>query len=50
MTESQQREDVEVLLEQLYACVGKPADGELVSEELLRERREEALKEALDDE
>ena len=36
------------LLERLYDTVGKPADGELVSDSLLRERREEAESEAAD--
>jgi AbrB family looped-hinge helix DNA binding protein len=36
------------LLERLYATVGEPAEGELVSDELIRERREEAQREAAD--
>ncbi len=36
------------LLERLYVTVGEPADGELVSDSLLRERREEAEREAAD--
>lgn len=36
------------LLERLYATVGEPPEGELVSNELLRERREEAEHEAAD--
>ena len=36
------------LLERLYATVGGPPEGELVSEELIRERREEAKREAAD--
>ncbi len=36
------------LLERLYDTVGEPADGELVSDSLLRERREEAEHEAVD--
>ena len=36
------------LLERLYETVGEPADGELVSDSLLRERREEAEREAAD--
>ncbi len=36
------------LLERLYDTVGEPADGELVSDSLLRERREEAEREAAD--
>lgn len=33
------------LLERLYRAVGEPPEGELVSEELLRERRDEAGRE-----
>ena len=33
------------LLERLYATVGEPPEGELVSDELIRERREEAKRE-----
>lgn len=36
------------LLERLYATVGEPPEGELVSDELIRERREEAKREADD--
>ena len=39
-------ETEEALLERLYQAVGEPPKGELVSEELLRERREEARREA----
>lgn len=39
-------ETKEALLERLYQAVGEPPEGELVSEELLRERREEAKREA----
>lgn len=39
-------ETEEALLERLYRAVGEPPEGELVSEELLRERREEAKREA----
>lgn len=39
-------ETEEALLERLYQAVGEPPEGELVSEELLRERREEARREA----
>jgi AbrB family looped-hinge helix DNA binding protein len=34
------------LLERLYATVGEPPEGELVSESLMRERREEAQRES----
>jgi AbrB family looped-hinge helix DNA binding protein len=34
------------LLERLYATVGEPLEGELISDELIRERREEAEREA----
>lgn len=34
------------LLERLYATVGNPPEGELVSDALLRERREDAEREA----
>ncbi len=34
------------LLERLYQAVGEPPEGKLVSDELLRERREEARREA----
>ena len=30
------------LLERLYAAVGEPAEGELISDQLMAERREEA--------
>ncbi len=40
------RETEEALLERLYQAMGEPPTGELVSEELLRERREEARREA----
>ncbi len=36
------------LLERLYATVGEPPEDELVSDELIRERREEAQREAAD--
>ncbi len=36
------------LLERLYATVGEPSEDELVSDSLLRERREEAEREAAD--
>ncbi len=36
------------LLERLYATVGEPPEGELVSNELIRERREEAERESAD--
>lgn len=36
------------LLERLYATIGEPPESELVSESLLRERREEAKHEAAD--
>ena len=36
----------EALLERFYLVVGEPTEGELISEELLRERREEAKREA----
>lgn len=36
------------LLERLYATVGEPPEGELVSESLIRERREEAQREEAD--
>ncbi len=36
------------LLERLYATVGEPFEDELVSDSLLRERREEAEREAAD--
>lgn len=36
------------LLERLYATVGEPPEGELVSDELMRERREEAQREEAD--
>ena len=39
-------ETEEALLERLYQAVGDPPESELVSEELLRERREEARREA----
>lgn len=35
-------ETQEAILERLYTAVGQPPESELVSEELLRERREEA--------
>lgn len=35
-------ETQEAILERLYTAVGQPPEGKLVSEELLRERREEA--------
>jgi len=49
MVEDRERETDEELLEQLYHQVGHAPEGELVSEELLRERREEAFKEEADD-
>lgn len=49
MPEYHLQEADEVLLEQLYRQMGNAPEGELVSE-VLRERREEALKEALDGE
>lgn len=36
------------LLERLYTTVGEPSEGELVSDELIRERREDAQREAAD--
>lgn len=36
------------LLERLYATVGEPPEGEQVSDELIRERREEAQREEAD--
>ena len=39
-----------MLLKQLYRQVGNAPEGELASEELLRERREEAAREELADE
>ena len=36
------------LLERLYATVGDLPEGELVSDQLIRERREEAQREAAD--
>jgi AbrB family looped-hinge helix DNA binding protein len=36
------------LLERLYATVGEPPKGKLVSDELIRERREEAEREVAD--
>lgn len=36
------------LLERLYSTVGEPPEGELVSDELIRERREEAKHEEAD--
>ncbi len=39
-------ETEEALLERLYLAVGESTEGELISEELLRERREEAKREA----
>jgi antitoxin PrlF len=36
------------LLERLYTTVGEPPEDELVSDELIRERREEAQREAAD--
>lgn len=36
------------LLERLYQTVGEPPESELVSDELIRERREEAEREAAD--
>lgn len=36
------------LLERLYATVGEPSEGELVSDELIRERREEVQREEAD--
>jgi AbrB family looped-hinge helix DNA binding protein len=41
-------ETEEALLERLYQTVGEPPVDELVSEELLRERREEAKQESAD--
>ncbi len=38
-------ETEEALLERLYQMVGSAPEGELVSEELLRERRQEAQRE-----
>lgn len=49
MNEIHEREADAKLLEQLYHQVGHAPEGELVSEELLRERREEAFKEEADD-
>lgn len=46
MPDTQAQTDERVLLELLYACVGKSPKDELVSEALLRERREEAAREA----
>lgn len=39
-------ETEEALFERLYQAVGEPPEDELVSEELLQERREEAKREA----
>lgn len=36
------------LFERLYATVGEPPEGEQVSDELIRERREEAQREEAD--
>ena len=49
MTKHREREADKVLLELLYEAVGNPPNGELVSEELLRERRKEASSEDHED-
>lgn len=49
MNEIHEREADAKLLECLYQAVGKPPEGELVSETLLGERREEASKEEAND-
>ncbi len=49
MAEDRDREADTKLLEQLYRQVGHASKDKLVSEELLRERREEAFKEEADD-
>jgi AbrB family looped-hinge helix DNA binding protein len=43
-------ETEEALLERLYQMVGPAPEGELVSEELIRERREEAQREQHEEE
>lgn len=45
MTDACEPNEEQALLDQLYVAVGE-AEGELVSEGLLRERREEAAREA----
>ena len=45
MTDACEPNEEQALLDRLYAAVGE-AEGELVSEGLLRERREEAAQEA----
>ena len=45
MTNACEPNEEQALLDQLYAAVGKADEGELVSEGLLRERREEAAQE-----
>ena len=46
MTDACRPNEEQALLDQLYAAVGEADEGELVSEGLLRERREEAAREA----
>lgn len=46
MTDACEPNEEQTLLDQLYAAVGEAEEGELVSEGLLRERREEAAREA----